>query len=149
MVDQSYSADNFYQILDYENRKGNYKEGEFFVDVFEKSLEIKHVKMQYREEKKELTDSTDKNDLRIRFRDKLKQLKDEKSDLLMDRLHGVSNNIVNGNWKLELRRHLDLKSGKHVYSAGKKPETFFALKQTQYCIKKLYKVKQSHRNNIV
>lgn len=149
MVDQSYSADNFYRILDYENRKGNYKEGEFFSDIFDITVEIKQAKLQYKESRKNLNDDNEKEELRTEFRDQLILLKDQKDNLLLDKLYDVSNNIVNGNWKLELRKHWDSNSEKDIYLTGKNPETFFALKQTQYCIKKLYKVKQSHRNNIV
>lgn len=33
MLDQSFSIENFRKILDIENRKGNYLEGEFFTDI--------------------------------------------------------------------------------------------------------------------
>lgn len=42
MLDQSFSATNFLKIVDIENRKGNYLEGEFFPDIEEISKEI-HV----------------------------------------------------------------------------------------------------------
>ena len=45
MLDQSFSAENFYSILVYENRKGNNLEKKFFRDnVFEKySLKLKEI----------------------------------------------------------------------------------------------------------
>lgn len=35
MLDQSFSAENFRKILDIENRKGFYLEGEFYADIDE------------------------------------------------------------------------------------------------------------------
>ncbi|ERJ57146.1 antiviral reverse transcriptase Drt3a [Sphingobacterium paucimobilis] len=149
MIDQSYSADNFYRLLDYENRKGNYKEGDFFESIQQINNDLKEVKTEYRNNKKTTRDIEQKKINRSLFREKLKDMNEEKKELLLSELHDVSDNIVKDNWQLELRQHFDSSSQKYIYLTGATPETFFALKQTQYCIKKLYKVKQSHRNNIV
>ncbi|WP_343566611.1 antiviral reverse transcriptase Drt3a [Sphingobacterium sp.] len=149
MIDQSYSADNFYRILDYENRKGNYKEGEFFENIKLINYRIKDFKREYRVGKKDILDGDEKQRFKQSYREGLKEMQEDKMTLLLEELHKVSNNIVNDNWNLALVKQFDRISGKHVFVTGNTPETFFALKQTQYCIKKLYKVKQSHRNNIV
>lgn len=149
MIDQSYSADNFYRILDLENRKGNYVEGIYFSNIAEINIEIKQRKITYRDQKAELKNIEERIELKEVFQRDLKKILDDKYLLLNQELHNVSANIVNDKWEFELKKHFDTKTGKDVFLTGDNPETFFAIKQTQYCIKKLYKVKQSHRNNIV
>ena len=48
MLDQSFAATNFRKIIDVENRKGNYLEGEFFPDVEERNKEIQTAKIKLR-----------------------------------------------------------------------------------------------------
>ena len=48
MLDQSFSATNFLKIVDIENRKGNYLEGEFFPNIEEISKEIQVAKNKLR-----------------------------------------------------------------------------------------------------
>jgi hypothetical protein len=43
MLDQSFSEENFKKILDFENRKGIYLEGDFFPDIVDISIKIKNL----------------------------------------------------------------------------------------------------------
>jgi hypothetical protein len=43
MLDQSFSAENFKKILDLENRKGIYLEGEFYSDIADINRKIKEA----------------------------------------------------------------------------------------------------------
>ena len=51
MLDQSFSAENFRKILDYENRKGLYLEGEYFQDIEIITEEIKKCNTEIRDKK--------------------------------------------------------------------------------------------------
>jgi hypothetical protein len=56
MLDQSFSAENFRKILDYENRKGVYLEGEYFPDIGKVTEEIKKCNTEVREKKHKVSE---------------------------------------------------------------------------------------------
>jgi hypothetical protein len=158
MLDQSFTANNFYNIFLYENRKGNNIEKKFF----ENDIYIKHTH-KIREINSKLRTSREifiKNDIKnripskesfIRYKKYLRvlkrKLKEEKETDLLIILERISNNIQNKNFSFSLTTGMF--DGKTVYKIGNSPEEFFAIKQLQYNFKKLYKIKQSNRFEIV
>jgi len=143
ILDQSFSADNFRQILDYENRKGVYLEGRYFADIGTVTEAIKKCNTELREKKKTAT-AEEFEIFRKETNDKKEKLKEEKEAKLIEALQKVSDNVVKDKFRIELTRD-DTITDKPVYTTADEPENFFALKQLQYNFRKLYKVKQSNR----
>ena len=92
MLDQSFSAANFRKIVDIENRKGNYLEGEFFSDVDEKRKEIKSVKDELQSLNNERAEygESEYEEIRYELSEQLKLLKEEKEQLLLHSLDSIS-----------------------------------------------------------
>ncbi len=141
MLDQSFSAKNFRKIFDYENRKGVYLASKFFPDVHNMSNKIKKCNGTL---------------------DEKSELEDEKESLLAEALEEVRKVAAQKGFTIALEEK-DLK-GKKMYvpsnSSADYPNLtqqqrynlaaeYFVLKQTQKNMKKLYKVKQADRYNIV
>lgn len=147
MLDQSFSAESFRKILDYENRKGNYLIGSFFPLIEEKIKKIKCLDSKIREAKKEKT-TTEFEELRIKYNLNIDILKAEKEQLIEEELHNISKTITTKIYKLKLYKQKDIK-GKAIFSVGNSIENFLILKQLQYNFRKLYKVKQSSRFAII
>lgn len=144
MLDQSFSADNFKKILDFENRKGKNLEKMFFDDVFRITKDISEINFDIN------------NQLRKRIVDdpKLAELKEKKSntkkrkeELLMSKLEECSAKLSQKNFKFTIKK-VDT-GDKPVYTIENLPENYFAMKQLQYNLKKSFKVKQANRFAIV
>lgn len=147
MLDQSFSADNFRRILDYENRKGVYLEGKYFTDIEKITEEIKKCNTDIRDKKKLSTAEEFEifqKDTNMK-KDKLKETKEEK---LKIELQKISEIVVNNKFRIKLTKN-DAIADKPVYTVDNKPENFFALKQIQYNFRRLYKVKQANRYAIL
>jgi hypothetical protein len=143
MLDQSFSIQNLREIVDYENRKGLFLEGQFFPEVEEITKKIKQRTEEIRQKKGTL------NDLEYQTLCKLRDgLKEEKEKKLLEKLKEVSEKITSNQFKIELRR-VDIENEKSLYIVKKTPENYFAFKQVQYNISRLYKVKQGNRFAIV
>jgi hypothetical protein len=147
MLDQSFSAENFRKILDYENRKGVYLEGEYFPDIGKVTEEIKKCNTENREKKHKVSEEAF-DIFRKEINEKKEKLKEKKEAQLTIELQKISDNVVNDKFRIRLTKDDDI-SDKPVYKIEKKPEYFFALKQIQYNFRKLYKVKQANRFAIV
>lgn len=147
MLNQSFSAENFRRIIDYENRKGVYLEGRFFPLVAKITEDIKKLNSEIREKKKKLG--------KVEF-DEFKKAADEEKDKLTSKkeeelnveLEKVSERIIDKSFKFDLKKNQSL-GEKPVYMVEDKPELFFVLKQIQHNFKTLYKVKQASRYAIV
>jgi len=150
MFDQSFSAENFRKIFDYENRKGNYLEGDFFPEVEKVTKEIKDVSVAIRQHRKT------KSKISIESYEKKKEelykkkidLKEKKENLLYKELEKIASSITEKNFLLELKE-IDIGKTKNAYGYEKNASSYFALKQIQNNLRKLYKVKQANRHNIV
>jgi hypothetical protein len=127
MLDQSFSAENFRKILDYENRKGIYLEGKFSKDIVDISEKIK------------------KRDLTIK--EKI-LLKEQKEELLTRELEIISEKVISRNFQFELIQNKPF-DRKPVYTIENSPEAYFALKQVQYNLRKLYDIKQANKFDII
>lgn len=150
MLDQSFSAANFRQIVDIENRKGIYLEGEYFPDVEEKSKEIQSVKSDLRSLKQEKAGcSEDEYEAkRTELSSQLESLKKLKEKLLLEELEAISKRINSKGFSFGITE-VDVGKPKKAFMAERNAATFFALKQVQHNIRSLYKVKQANRHEIV
>lgn len=146
MVDQSFSAENFRRILDIENRKGIYLEGRFFPEVKLITEKIQRCRTEIREKKKDRI----KNEKEIKKLNGEKEvLEKEKEKKLTDELHETSEAVNKPNYKVEFKK-VDTPDIKSIYIIDKDaPEHYFALKQIQQNLSKLYNIKQSNRSEIV
>lgn len=147
MLDQSFSADNFRRILDYENRKGVYLEGKYFADIEKITEDIKKCNTDIRDKKKSVT-AEEFEIFRKETNEKKEKLKEAKEEKLKVELQKISEIVVSNKFRIKLTKN-DTISDKPVYTIEDKPENFFALKQIQYNFRKLYKVKQANRFAIV
>ncbi len=148
MLDQSFSIENFRKILDIENRKGNYLEGEFFEDIVDISKKIKEANGEIRILKQKGLD----RETFIEERGKINEKKDELSELreqkLTEKLRKISSNVTASNFKLKIVQDTTI-TDKPVYKTEYNLENILTLKQLQYNFRKLYKVKQSSRYSII
>ena len=150
MLDQSFSAANFLKIVDIENRKGNYLEGKFFPEVKGLNDMIQSYKKKrhcLKEQKSRYTD----DDFQNRMNDllsNLEALNEKKERKLLGELGKISEKIDSKNFSFNIRE-VDAGISKKVFSAERSAPTFFALKQLQYNIRRLYKVRQANRHQIV
>ena len=79
--------------------------------------------------------------------EKLK-LEAKKETLLTKELEGICAEIAAGNLRVGLKK-VTIPSGKIAYAVDRTAKAYFILKQLQYNLRKLYKVKQSSRYEIV
>lgn len=158
MLDQSFSTNNLRKIFDHENRKGHYLEGKFFSKEGEFSSEIEEITRQLKEcgtEFKKLKKNKDSlvnkeyETQKITLDKKKEELENEKEKLLTAALEKISKKITDNSFNVKLKE-IKAEATKNVYTTEEKDAaTYFALKQVQYNIKKLYQVKQSNRYNIL
>lgn len=150
MLNQSFTADNFRKIFDYENRKGRYLEGKFFPEIEEITNKLKDNASELKALRK-TKPSIPKNDYEERAskifeaRDTLKEYKDK---LLTEELEKISNEVTNGKYRIKVRQ-VKTKLGDIAYNVDNDAYGYFANKQLQYNLRKLYKIQQSNRYNII
>lgn len=148
MLNQSFSAENFRKILNIENRKGIYLEGEFYTDIADVNVRIKETnndikilrskglpKEEFIKKKEELNTIKEK-------------LKEKREGLLFEKLNVISAYVTSPDFKLQIEVDTAI-STKAVYKTTRILENILTLKQLQYNFRKLYKVKQSNRYAII
>lgn len=148
MLDQSFSAENFRKIFDFENRKGNYLEGEFFDDIDNLNKKIKNLNSDIRSLKAKMLSINDYKIEREKIDEKKAKLKDVKEKKLNENLIGISSIVTSKNFKLQILKDTTI-SSKPVYKTAHTLKNVLTLKQLQYNFRKLYKVKQSSRYSII
>lgn len=150
MLDQSFSAKNFRKIFDYENRKGNNLAGKFFPEVNEVVLEIKKISEEIRNHRKSKASSSSEEyqEKKQELYEHKENLKKKKEDRLSVELNNISSLITEKKFSLKLKE-IDIGQSKKAYGFEKSAESYFALKQIQHNLRKLYKIKQGNRHNIV
>lgn len=158
-LDQSFTANNFYSILLYENRKGENIEKKYFEnDTYIKyTLKISKINSKLRASLKTfikndaLKRRTPSKEVFIRYKKSLRfskrKLKKEKEDALLEILREIGSKIQDKNFSFNLSTGTF--NSKTVYKLGNSPEEFFAIKQLQYNFRKLYQIKQANRFEIV
>jgi len=152
MLDQSFSADNFRKILDYENRKGIYLEELFFQpDVVHLSAEIKECNDQYKiiKSQKENLGIDEFNIRRKAINNKKTEIKTKKDNLIYDELKKFSEIASKKEFNFSLLKKSDPIFHKPIYAVENKPEYYFAMKQIQNNFRYIYKVKQANRYSVV
>lgn len=135
MLDQSFSADNFFRIFHIENRKG----------TFEREL-LSHEYLLIHEKVKLLFLLKSKMS-KEQFDEQLSQLNDSKGKELRKYLEEISEKCNKTSFCFKLNE--SERGGKVIYSVKKDAPSFFAMKQLQYNIARTFKVKQSNRYDIV
>lgn len=146
MLDQSYSSENLRKVFDYENRRGKYLELKYFDDVAAVSAEIKAINQDLYEKKQSLS----KEDYKAYFLSKdsiKKNLVRKKEDLLSAHLEDIGSRLSEG--KVDCSLTVVKSNGKDAYKVADSVDAFFLSKHTQHSVKKLYKVKQSNRIEIL
>ena len=148
MLDQSFSTQNFKKIIEMENRKGNYLEGDFFENIVEITKKIKEANSDLKRLKK-LKMSSERygveKDKLVKIKNELKEKKEEKLDVILSK---ISTKVASTKFSLEVFPDSDI-SEKTVYKTPYKIENILTQKQLQYNFRKLYKVKQANRYSII
>ncbi len=149
MLDQSFSVDNFRKILDLENRKGVFLEGMFFESLSEATDDIKSQVALIKDLKKNRRSflKEDYFSEKDRLNEKLKLLKDQKYVLLTHELDEVSKLVQRKDFKFKFT--IGTAHSKTIYKVNSDAASYFALKQLQYNLRKIYKVKQGNRYQII
>lgn len=152
MLDQSFSVSNFRKIFDYENRKGCYLEGRYYPGLEKISKELKTCATEFKSLNKEKSTLSIENyeNKKTELNDKKNRLKEQKEILLNAELEKICKQINEGDYCVELIKVNTPKGNKVAYSIEKNNIcAYFIIKQIQYTLKKLYKVQQSNRYNII
>lgn len=145
MLDQSFSAENFRKILDLENRKGVYLEGKYFHDIVPITNRIKQCSSDLREIKR----STNATEADIEsLTGLLADLKESKEEKLMEALQGISQNILDSGFRILLTK-ISIPNEKPLYTPDTSPEHYFAIKQLQHNVSRLFQVMPANRISIV
>jgi reverse transcriptase-like protein len=150
MLNQAFTAATFRALFDYENRKGVYLEAKFFTEIEKLTQAIKVCMADIRglkKKKRTLVPAYYKLKKDMLNEEKL-TLKAKKEALLTDELEKIASDIANGNLKVGLRR-VTLPKGKIAFATDPSARSFFIIKQLQYNMRRLYKVKQANRYEIV
>lgn len=144
MLKQSFTADNFEIIYDFENRKRSIKDylgtgyGNKLAEIKKLDEENKSIK------KKKIKDrSEDENKTLEDNKERRKKLVKEKKEIQRAELEKISQTINKKDFKFHLKKNK--KNGKDIFVIQENREAFFAIKQLQNNIKRTFKVKQSDR----
>lgn len=151
MIDQSFSVKNLVDIFNYENDKGNNLVCNYFPEVqpfYEKTRRIKKLIWNlYRRKKSYSSDVFDARALKLY--ELLRTCKNQKNDLINSKLKHISFLITKNKFNLNVSKLEQQINNKNVYSIGHCVYSFFAEKQIQRNIKKVYGVKQADRDLII
>ncbi len=151
MLDQSFSAENFRNIFQIENRKGNLRKEMFPAKYIYFINEIKTLKSEIKEKSIERKDGNiSKKEYQLikdEKNNKIKECKKKKDDVLYEQVKKISANVNNDSFKFTI--NIQEREGKPVYQLGDSLEEFYAIKQLQYNIRKTFQVKQADRYSIL
>jgi hypothetical protein len=135
MLDQSFSAENFFRIFHVENRKGTFNR-----DLLSEEYLLVHEKVKHLfSERSRLG----KNEFKIALTD----LNDQKDEALKKHLQIISESCNSRSFKFKLSK--TILDGKELFTVNHDPSSFFAMKQLQFNIHRTFKVKQSNRYELV
>jgi hypothetical protein len=150
LLDQSFSTDNFRKIFDYENRKGQHLEGKFFPEIEKITKNLKNFSLEFREleNKRPKISKQLYEEERAKINKNKNDLKDHKERLLISELEKISADILKKNFRITLQKVVT-KNGKEAYKISNDSASYFVIKQIQYNIKRLYKIQQGNRYNII
>ena len=150
MLDQTFSATNFRQIFDEENRKGHDIASEFFPTLNRLSNLIKIRGRLIRIHKQnKIKLSVEQYNTRLQIlRTRLDDAKERKSQRIDKLLEGISADVRKKSFSIKLQTSIT-HGVKITYQVPDDPQSFFAIKQLQKNFYKIYKVKQANRHQIV
>lgn len=151
MLEHSFTAENFRKIFDYENRKGSNLGRRFFPDVAKIDGKLKAHDKKFRKlrETKSKLSKEDYEEEKEKLKEERRNLKQKKEETLIKELEQISADVTNKNFKIKLKEIFPA-SGKTTYSIENNDRaSYFAMKQIQYNFRRLYKIKQSNRYDII
>jgi hypothetical protein len=151
VLDQTFSAQNLRIISDTEKRRGNVPDLKFFHKVRQKTDNLKERIQDCKDFRRSQTGKYSDVDQAIyeHLRDMREAARSERDDQLLACLEVVATNISKKSYSIEFEK-LDGPGGKPVYSLkDDAPEHHYAEKQISKNLRRLYKVKQANRNQIV
>lgn len=142
MLDQSFSAHNFETIYNLENRRGT-------IDIQKLPKDYIDIISTIKETKQKIKKSTTENT--IEEKENLKCLEQEKESIFQNYLYNLEKEINSSNFKISLSSFMLY--GKEYFTINvfskNKLASFFVIKQLQYNIRHLFKVKQANRHSIL
>lgn len=146
MLDQSFSAHNFDIIYGIESRKGNidiHSMPTKYLDIVKKTKDIKSIikELKNKEDDKSIEDLHHNKEL-------LLKLQENKKQALYEHLEEISDIVNSSSFRFELKK-LIIKE-KEAFSIDTNKHTqFFAIKQLQYNLRNVFKVRQANRHQIL
>lgn len=144
MLNQSFTADNFANIYDIENRKNSIIEylGTEYKDII---AQIKSLQSEVSQIKcKKTADRTDEEKQKlIDYKQEKEELTAKKKEIQHNELELIARAVNSKTFRFDLQVNGD------IFTIQKTKEAFFAIKQLQYNIRKTFKVKQSSRHLIL
>ena len=144
MLDQSFSADNFRKILNDEGRKGIYVEDNLsMVAVVSINQQIKDCSELIRDAKM-ANNWPEVN----RLYEQKKDLRDQKEETLQKELTKAAAVVTSKGFQFVMNK-VEIFGLKPIYISQRTPDQFFAIKQTQINLSRLYCIKQANRDIIV
>lgn len=150
MLDQMFTAENFRKIFDRENRKGLDLAARYFPNLEQYTEAVREAVKSIRVLRRQRgTLSKEEFDQKLlQLKTTLAERKSTKSAAISAQMDGLSQNVTTTDFKIVLSKKIR-SDGKAVYCIDNTAETFFVIKQLQYNINRIYKVKQSNRHDIV
>jgi hypothetical protein len=150
MLDQMFTAENFRRIYDTENRKGLDLASRYFPTLEPLTLAVRDKVQGIRDHRGlEATMTADLFAATLAtLKSELAALKAEKSAAVDDLMDEISQKVLKPSFKIALSQKTGPK-GKPVFCIDAEPETFFAIKQLQRNIHRIYGVKQANRHDLV
>ncbi|SEL39937.1 antiviral reverse transcriptase Drt3a [Pacificibacter marinus] len=151
MLDQTFSAKNFHTISEIEKRRGRVPDLKFFPEVTKKTEILKERIEDCKDFRRNQIGKYSDGDQAIfnHLRDMREAARDKRDEQLLKCLEVVAKNVSKKSYSIDFEK-LAGPGGKPVYQIKKDvPEHHYAEKQISRNLSKLYKVKQSNRNQIV
>lgn len=150
MFYQSFSFENMQKIFDMENRKGQNLEKRFFPKVAQCSLSISKCREQAKRLRKQINrgiNITNYESYLERLQIVEQSIRQRKETYITKDLLNISEKLSKGKFDFDI--DTNEANGKKIYIANKDAVSYFALKQVQYNLRKLYKIKQANRQSIL
>jgi len=147
--DQSFSAENFRTVFDYENRKGINLEKRFFPHIVSTTNKIKLLTKAINKLKQARSTKLANQKKLIKLEESKLALKEMKSERLMYEFENISTDIAKEAFRIQFTRNT-IPSTKPIYATTRSDaRSFFALKQLQINLKRLYKLTPGNRYDIL
>ena len=147
MFDQTMTIQSLRNIILMENRKGNYLVSRFMPGVTRLDRRISTL-ISYRKIIIGNSNIESKETTIERINELIERIREKREKEVDQHLKKIISALSNKNFKVAIHPKT-IDGSKPKYVVDDKPESYFVLKHLQYCLSKLYKVKQSNRSEIV